>query len=126
MYVLVYVLDFITVFFQSGVFEYILVYSGCGGLLCISAKRICVRREYCFGGLRICGLSVRTSSRFENFVSAWLLLHVYVLVNVLDFVIVLFQGGVFEYMLVYSGWGRGCYAYLQNVFVYAEKTASGG
>ena len=31
-------------------------------------------------------------------VSAWLLLHVYVLVYVLDFVIVLFQSGVFEYI----------------------------
>ena len=31
--------------------------------------------------------------------SAWLLLHVYVLVDVLDFVIVLFQRGVFEYIL---------------------------
>ena len=31
--------------------------------------------------------------------SAWLLLHVYVLVDVLDFVIVLFRIGVFEYML---------------------------
>ena len=32
------------------------------------------------------------------FVSAWLLLHVYVLVDVLDFVIVLFQNGVLEYI----------------------------
>ena len=31
--------------------------------------------------------------------SAWLLLHVYVLVDVLHFVIVLFQSGVFEYVL---------------------------
>ena len=37
------------------------------------------------------------------FVSAWLLLQVYVLVDVLDFVVVLFQSGVFEYLLVYSG-----------------------
>ena len=32
-------------------------------------------------------------------VSAWLLLHVYVLVDVLDFVIVLFSSGAFEYIL---------------------------
>ena len=32
------------------------------------------------------------------FVSAWLLLHVHVLVDVLDFVIVLFQNGVLEYI----------------------------
>ena len=31
--------------------------------------------------------------------SPWLLLHVYVLVDVLDFVIVLFQSGAFEYIL---------------------------
>ena len=31
--------------------------------------------------------------------SAWLLLHAYVLVDVLDFVIVLFQSGVVEYIL---------------------------
>ena len=75
---------------------------------------------------RIFSFSVRTSSRVDNFVSAWLLLHVYVLVDVLDFVIVLFQSGVFEYILVCSGRGGVCYAYLQNVFAYAEKTASGG
>ena len=33
------------------------------------------------------------------FVSAWLWPQVYVLVDVLDFVIVLFQSGVFEYVL---------------------------
>ena len=32
------------------------------------------------------------------FVSAWFLLHVYVLVDVLDFVVVLYQSGVFEYI----------------------------
>ena len=32
-------------------------------------------------------------------VSAWLLLHVYVLADVLDVVIVLFQSGVFDYIL---------------------------
>ena len=60
--------------------------------------------------------------------SGWLLLHVYILDAFLDLVIVLFQSGVFEHILVlvYTGWGRGCCAYLQNVFVYAEKTASGG
>ena len=74
----------------------------------------------------IYGFGVRASLRFENFVSAWLLLHVYVLVYVLDFVIVLFQSGVFEYILVYSVWGGGFCGYLQNIFVYAKKTASGG
>ena len=69
---------------------------------------------------------MRTSFTFENFVPAWLLLHVYVSVDVLDFVIVLFQSGAFEYILVYSGSGGGCCAFLQNVFLYAEKTASGG
>ena len=69
---------------------------------------------------------MRTFLRFYNFVSAWLLLHVYVLVDLLDFVIVWFQSGGFEYILVYSGWGGVCCAYLQNVFVYAEKTSSGG
>ena len=59
--------------------------------------------------------------------SAWLLLNVYVLVDVLDVVIVLFHSCVFEYILVYSSsWRGGCCAYLQNVFLYAEKTASGG
>ena len=38
------------------------------------------------------------------FVTAWFLLHVYVLVDVLDFIIVLYQSDVFEYILVYSGW----------------------
>ena len=32
--------------------------------------------------------------------SAWLLLHVYVLVDVLDFVIVLYKSGVFECILL--------------------------
>ena len=36
-------------------------------------------------------------------VSGWLLLHLYVLVNFLDFVGVLFQSGVFEYVLSHSG-----------------------
>ena len=95
------------------------------------------------------------------FVTAWFLLHVYVLVDVLYFVIVLYQSGVFEYIFVCvlmvvatrvcfgsgsrlryrvvselcfqihivlqwlgGGWGR-C-VYLQNVFMYAEKAASGG
>ena len=53
---------------------------------------------------------------------AWLLLYVYVLGDVLDFVIVLFRSGVFEYIIVYSGWGGGaCCAYLQNVLMNAEK-----
>ena len=74
---------------------------------------------------RICGFSVWTSLRFDNFVSAWLLLHVNVLVDVLDFVIVLFQS-VFENIFWFTVVGGGCCAYLQNVFVYAEKIASGG
>ena len=45
---------------------------------------------------------------FEHvFVFAWWLLYVYVLGDVLDFVIVLFQSVVFKYILVYSGWGGG-------------------
>ena len=36
-------------------------------------------------------------------VFAWLLLHVYVLVNVLDVVLVLLRSGVFDYILVHSG-----------------------
>ena len=48
-YVLVDVLDFIIVLYHSRVFKYMLVYSGGG--LCISAKRIYVRRENCFNGL---------------------------------------------------------------------------
>ena len=39
------------------------------------------------------------------FVFAWLLLYVYVLCDVLDFVLVLFQSGVFKYILVCGGWG---------------------
>ena len=69
------------------------------------------------------------SGIFEHvlFVFAWLLLYVYVLGDVLDFVIVLLQSGVFKYILVCSGWGGlACYAYPQNVLMYAEKTASGG
>ena len=58
--------------------------------------------------------------------SVSLLLHVYILIDVLGFVIVLFQSGVFEYILVYSSCRGGCCAYLQNVFVYAEKNAWGG
>ena len=37
-------------------------------------------------------------------VRAWLLLHVYVFVDVLDVVIVLFQNGVLEYILFVSAW----------------------
>ena len=51
-------------------------------------------------------------------------IHVYVLVGFLDYVIVLIQSGVFEYVLFYGGWGACC-VYLQNVFVYAEKNVSG-
>ena len=40
----------------------------------------------------------------------------------LDFGVVLFQSGVFEYVV--GGWGACC-VYLQNVFLYAEKTVSG-
>ena len=58
--------------------------------------------------------------------STWLLLPLHVLVEVLDFVIVLIVSGVSEYILIYSAWGGGCSSYLQNIFVYAEKTASGG
>ena len=38
------------------------------------------------------------------FVSVWLLLHVYVLVDVLDFVMVLFQNGVLKHILFVSAW----------------------
>ena len=62
------------------------------------------------------------------YVTTWFLLHVYVLVDVLDFIILFYQSRVFEYILVYSGWGGGggCCIYLQNVCMYAEKTALGG
>ena len=49
---------------------------------------------------------------------AWLLLYVYVLGDVLDFVIVLFQSGVFKYILVGGGVAR-C-AYLQNLLIIPE------
>ena len=52
-------------------------------------------------------------------------IHVYVLVDFLDFVIVLSQSGVFEYVLFHGGWAACC-VYLQTVFVYTEKTVSGG
>ena len=64
-------------------------------------------------------------TRFENFVSGWLLLHVHVLIDFLDFVDMLFQSGVFEYVLSYGSRGVCC-VYLQNVLVYAEKTVLGG
>ena len=58
---------------------------------------------------------------------AWSLLYVYVFVDVLDFVIVLFQSGVFKNILVCSGWLElACCAYPRNVLMYAEKPASGG
>ena len=69
------------------------------------------------------------SGVFEHvfFVFVWLLLYVYVLGDVLDFVVVLFQSGVFKYILVCSGWGAlACCAYPQNVLMYTGKTASGG
>ena len=50
------------------------------------------------------------------FVSTSVFVHVYVLVDVLDFVIVLIQSGIFEYILDYSGWGGAvlhiCRSYL--------------
>ena len=50
------------------------------------------------------------------FVSVSLLLRAYVLVDGLDFVVVLFQRSGFEYIMVYSGWGGGivyiCKSYL--------------
>ena len=57
--------------------------------------------------------------------SGWLLLHVYVLADFLDFVDLLFESDVFEYVLFYGGWGACC-VYLQNMFAYIEKTVSGG
>ena len=39
------------------------------------------------------------------FVFAWLLLYVYVLGDVLDFVMLLFQSSFLKYIFVYSGWG---------------------
>ena len=39
-----------------------------------------------------------------HFVFAWLLLHVYVLGDVLNFVIVLFQNGILKYILFVSAW----------------------
>ena len=59
-------------------------------------------------------------------VSAWLLLDVCGLVDAQDSVIMLFQSGVAEYILVNSGWGGSYCAYLQHIFVYAKKTASRG
>ena len=58
----------------------------------------------------------------EDFVPGWLLLHVYVLVDSLDFVIVLFRRGVFEYVLFYGGWGA-CYVYVfaNRICVRREK-----
>ena len=46
---------------------------------------------------------MRTSLKFDNYVSEWFLLHEYVLVDSLDDVKVLFQSGVFEYVLFYGG-----------------------
>ena len=135
-YGLVDVLDFVIVLVQNDVFEYMLVYSACGGAvvhicktyLCFWLVETSSWNPGCMGSIfwlgvceRICCLSVRTSSRFENFVSAWSLLHVYVLVDALDFVIVLFQTGVFEYMLVYSGWGGGLLCIDANEFVCTPK-----
>ena len=43
-------------------------------------------------------------SNTYDFASAWLLLHVYVLDDVVGFGIVLYYSGVFEYVFVYGGW----------------------
>ena len=56
----------------------------------------------------------------------------YVLVDFLYFVDVLFQSDVFECVLFFRcnfaivGVRGGCYVYLQDAFVYTEKTVSGG
>ena len=55
------------------------------------------------------------------FVTAWFLLHVYVLVDVLDFIIVLYQSRVFEYILVYSGWG-GAVVYICKTYLCTPRT----
>ena len=44
---------------------------------------------------------------FVCFATTWFLVHVYVLVDDLDLIIVLYQSRVFKYILVYSGWGGG-------------------
>ena len=57
--------------------------------------------------------------------SGWLLLHVYVLVDFLNFVDLLFRSGVFKYVLFCGGWGARC-VYLQKVFVYVAELFRGG
>ena len=47
-----------------------------------------------------------------------LLLHGYVLIDVVYSVIVLFHSGVFKNILGCSGCGGGCCAYLRNVFLF--------
>ena len=64
-YVLVDVLDFVIVLFQSGGFRIHIGLLWGGGLLCISAKRIRVRPENCFGRLKtelLCAISPCTTS----------------------------------------------------------------
>ena len=79
----------------------------------------------CFVCERICGFCVRTCLLLDNFVSAWSVLHEYVLVDVQAFVI-LFQSGGLEYKLLYSDWGGAVVNICKTVFVYAGKSALGG
>ena len=58
-------------------------------------------------------------------VSAWLLLHVYVLVDVLGLVIVFFQSGAFEYILTYLCWGGAVVHIFKKFFVRGENFFGG-
>ena len=48
---------------------------------------------------------------------AWLLLYVYVLVDVLGFVIVLFQSGVFEHVLCSRGCCHKCMFWVMFLYI---------
>ena len=96
MYVLSDVLDFVIVLFQNGDLKYILF---------VSAWML-LHGYFLVDVLRFVIVLFQSSGVFEHvFAFAWWLLYVYVLGDVPDFVIVLFQSGVFEYILVCSGWG---------------------
>ena len=72
----------------------------CGHYENLCPRGGCYTRMFCLmflTSLSCCFRVVLSNTKY--YVSAWMLLHVYVVAEVLDFVIVLFQSGVFEYIL---------------------------
>ena len=56
-------------------------------------------------------------NNFSVSVFGWFMIRVYVLVDILDFVIVWFQSGAFKFIVVHSGWWGGGVVFICKTYL---------